>query len=106
MLKAIDDDSNRVVLPINTACKTTWTLLIYLTDQSTGCTGGETVFYGGQPAKHHSGLSTNGEEAMTIAPEVGMGLLHKHGNDCLLHEGKEVTAGEKWVIRSDLCVKL
>ena len=31
-------------------------------------------------------------------------LLHKHGNDCMLHEGREVTAGEKWIIRTDLCV--
>lgn len=37
--------------------------------------------------------------------DVGMALLHKHGNDCLLHEGREVREGEKWVIRSDLCVK-
>ena len=37
--------------------------------------------------------------------EVGMALLHKHGKDCLLHEGREVMEGEKWIIRSDLCVK-
>lgn len=37
--------------------------------------------------------------------DVGMALLHKHGQDCLLHEGREVLEGEKWVIRSDLCVK-
>lgn len=37
--------------------------------------------------------------------DAGMALLHRHGQDCLLHEGREVTAGEKWVIRSDLCVK-
>ena len=40
-----------------------------------------------------------------VGPEVGMALLHKHGQDCLLHEGRKVTKGEKWVIRSDLCVK-
>jgi len=39
-----------------------------------------------------------------------MGALHVYlvlikGRDCMLHEGKEVTMGEKWVIRSDLCVK-
>ena len=44
-------------------------------------------------------------EPLAIVPEVGMALLHKHGNDCMLHEGREVTAGEKWVIRSDLCVR-
>ena len=61
--------------------------------------------------------------------ETGMLLLHKHGHDCMLvspplsapfhqaysklnivcvaaqHEGREVKAGEKWVIRTDLCVK-
>lgn len=37
--------------------------------------------------------------------ETGMLLLHKHGNECMLHEGREVTAGEKWVIRTDLCVR-
>lgn len=37
--------------------------------------------------------------------EVGMALLHRHGKECMLHEGKEVTEGEKWVIRSDVCVK-
>lgn len=37
--------------------------------------------------------------------EVGMGLLHRHGEKCLLHEGREVKGGEKWVIRSDLVVK-
>ncbi len=42
---------------------------------------------------------------MVVGLEVGMALLHKHGQDCLLHEGREVMAGEKWVIRSDLCVK-
>jgi hypothetical protein len=36
--------------------------------------------------------------------ETGMALLHKHGDDCLFHEGKEVLSGEKWVLRSDLVV--
>lgn len=34
-----------------------------------------------------------------------MVLLHKHGNDCMLHEGREVLDGEKWIIRTDVCVK-
>lgn len=42
---------------------------------------------------------------MVVQPEVGMALLHKHGQECLLHEGRVVEEGEKWVIRSDLCVK-
>lgn len=40
-----------------------------------------------------------------VDPEIGMALLHKHGHECLLHEGREVTKGEKWVLRSDLVVK-
>lgn len=89
-----------------TPAKTTWTLLLYLTDTSTGCLGGETVFYPelGQ-AKAYFDKRNADLEPISIFPEVGMALLHKHGNDCLLHEGREVTSGEKWIIRSDLCVK-
>ena len=92
-----DDDYNLVALPTEppTPARTTWTLLIYLTGPSTGCAGGETVFYPDE----------RGAELIAVAPEPGLALLHKHGNDCLLHEGRAVTAGEKWVIRSDLCVK-
>ena len=89
-----------------TPVKTTWTLLIYLTGPATGCVGGETVFYPELgPAKKVSGKSSEGTEPITVKLEVGMALLHKHGQDCLLHEGKKVTKGEKWVIRSDLCVR-
>jgi hypothetical protein len=40
-----------------------------------------------------------------VGLETGMALLHKHGDDCLLHEGREVKSGEKWVLRSDLVVQ-
>ncbi|KAI4150332.1 MAG: hypothetical protein LQ340_004149 [Diploschistes diacapsis] len=102
------DDSNVVELPLDPPmrAKTTWTLLLYLTGPSTGCKGGETVFY---PEHGHTklpmGQPNRDKEAIAVSPEVGMALLHKHGHDCLLHEGKEVTAGEKWIIRTDLCVK-
>ncbi|KAL7620970.1 hypothetical protein AAE478_008281 [Parahypoxylon ruwenzoriense] len=97
------DDSNLVSLPSasepsNTiSTKTTWTLLLYLTSSTEGCVGGETVFY---PLNRKSP-----KEEIAIAPETGLLLLHKHGDDCLLHEGRQVTAGEKWVIRTDLCIK-
>ncbi|OZJ04081.1 hypothetical protein BZG36_03381 [Bifiguratus adelaidae] len=81
--------------------RTTWTLLIYLTGAATGCVGGETVFYP-EPRARKAGRV----DPLAIAPEVGMALLHKHGQDCMLHEGKLVEGGEKWVIRSDLCVPL
>ncbi|KAL2161294.1 hypothetical protein VTH06DRAFT_8514 [Thermothelomyces fergusii] len=99
------DDSNNVTLPSSSngpgqqaiPAKTTWTLLLYLTSAAEGCIGGETVFY------PHDRRSAKEEVAVSL--ETGMLLLHKHGNDCMLHEGREVTAGEKWVIRTDLCVK-
>ncbi|KAK0669585.1 hypothetical protein QBC41DRAFT_107049 [Cercophora samala] len=95
------DDSNNLTLstPENPSLpvKTTWTLLLYLTSSTDGCAGGETVFY---PNDRQTK-----KEAIPISPETGMLLLHKHGDDCMLHEGKEVTAGEKWILRSDLCVR-
>lgn len=51
------------------------------------------------------GKASDKTDPVVVDLEVGMALLHKHGQDCLLHEGKAVTKGEKWVIRSDLCVK-
>lgn len=103
-----DDESNVLSLPTipPTPTKTTWTLLIYLTGPSTGCVGGETVFYPEfGTAKQFSGKGNDRANPVVVDLEVGMALLHKHGNDCLLHEGREVKEGEKWVIRSDLCVK-
>ena len=100
-----DDESNNLMFPIPSApnavpAKTTWTLLLYLSSPATGCKGGETVFYPDQPSKREA------PPAPIVAElEVGKAILHRHGKYCLLHEGREVTEGEKWVIRSDLCVK-
>ncbi|KKF94164.1 hypothetical protein CFO_g3480 [Ceratocystis platani] len=93
------DDWNPVSLSQGSstiAAKTTWTLLLYLTSVADGCTGGETVFY---PFDRRVT-----REEVAVAPETGMVLLHKHGDECMLHEGREVTAGEKWIIRTDICV--
>ncbi|KIW88938.1 uncharacterized protein Z519_10422 [Cladophialophora bantiana CBS 173.52] len=76
--------------------KTSWTLLIYLTT----CEGGETAFY---PEALEKG--DRPPDPIVVGPETGMALLHKHGDDCLLHEGREVKSGEKWVLRSDLVVQ-
>jgi len=100
-----DDDSNNIAFPSTsslaaTPAKTTWTLLLYLTSPATGCEGGETVFYPDPPRKREAA-----PPPVIAGLEVGMALLHRHGKDCMLHEGREVTEGEKWVIRSDLCVK-
>ena len=85
-----------------TAGRTTWTLLLYLTSPATGCIGGETVFYPDLPRKKSRQPPP---EPFVVGLEVGLALLHKHGADCMLHEGREVLQGEKWVIRSDLVVK-
>ncbi|KAJ9611388.1 hypothetical protein H2200_004572 [Cladophialophora chaetospira] len=91
------DESNKLqfgqeMLP----AKTTWTLLIYLTT----CDGGETAFYP-EPSKK----GERAPEPIVVGLETGMALLHKHGDDCLLHEGREVRSGEKWVLRTDLVVR-
>lgn len=91
------DESNKVSFgPDKTPAHTTWTLLIYLTT----CQGGETAFY---PESMTKGEKS--PEPVVVGLETGMALLHKHGDDCMLHEGKEVKSGEKWVLRSDLVVK-
>lgn len=91
------DESNKLSFgDSKIPAKTTWTLLIYLTT----CEGGETAFY---PEPARKGQKT--PDPILVGLETGMALLHKHGDDCMLHEGKEVTKGEKWVLRSDLVVK-
>lgn len=101
----LDDDSNNVSFPSSTSpnaqpAKTTWTLLLYLSSTATGCQGGATIFH-----PEPSGKRQAAPEPIVAELEVGLALLHRHGKECLLHEGQEVTEGEKWVIRTDLCVK-
>lgn len=98
------DDFNNVTLPGPPAiqARTTWTLLLYLTSPATGCKGGETVFYPDSPSKKSKEPVP---ESFVVGLEVGLALLHRHGAQCMLHEGREVLEGEKWVIRSDLCVR-
>lgn len=71
--------------------RTKWTLLVYLSGGAE-FNGGGTIFYG----------DGRGNAPLNIHPSKGMALLHKHGDDCLLHEAELVTAGEKWVLRSDV----
>jgi len=98
------DESNNIEFPSTppTPAKTTWTLLLYLTSSSTGCIGGETIFY---PEPEPGRKLKPDPEPISVSPETGLALLHRHGNECMLHEGGKVTQGEKWVIRSDLCVR-
>ncbi|KAH9857043.1 hypothetical protein C2E23DRAFT_720762 [Lenzites betulinus] len=77
-----------------TGAKSEWTLLIYLTGNQDGVEGGETIFYKDQ----------RGNPKESIVPPLtrGTALLHRHGQDCLLHEGSPVRKGNKYVLRSDL----
>lgn len=74
---------------------TVWTLLIYLTGEPEGeVTGGATTFYPNE--------TTDEASAVRVQLQKGTMLLHKHGEDCYLHEGELVKSGVKWVFRSDL----
>lgn len=59
------------------------------------------MFYPDVPKKYKG----TPPEPVVANLETGLALLHMHGKECMLHEGREVTDGAKWVIRSDLCVK-
>ncbi|CAL1704959.1 unnamed protein product [Somion occarium] len=85
------DDSVRDPL---TGAKSEWTLLVYLSGAEDGVQGGETVFYRDQRGKPR--------EVITAPLTRGSALLHRHGNECLLHEGSPVLAGTKYILRSDL----
>ncbi|ODQ79640.1 hypothetical protein BABINDRAFT_8541 [Babjeviella inositovora NRRL Y-12698] len=74
--------------------ETRWTLLIYLTGDEE-FVGGGTIFYPPSSTKRNA-------RSLNIHPSKGMALLHKHGDDCLLHEGELVSQGEKWILRSDI----
>jgi hypothetical protein len=82
------------VLDPITGAKSEWTLLIYLTGVADGIEGGETLFYREQRGKP--------TEVITAPLTRGTALLHRHGNECMLHEGSLVLKGTKYVLRSDL----
>ncbi|TFL07044.1 hypothetical protein BDV98DRAFT_557166 [Pterulicium gracile] len=85
------DDSVR---DADTGAKSEWTLLIYLSGVEDGVQGGETVFYNEVKGKPREEI---------VAPLTrGTALLHRHGNECMLHEGSLVKSGTKYVLRSDL----
>jgi len=88
------DDS---VCDLVTGVKSEWTLLIYLTGVEDGVEGGETLFY----------KEVKGKPREVIKPTLkrGTALLHRHGQECMLHEGSPVQKGTKYVLRSDLMFK-
>ncbi|KAI9142004.1 hypothetical protein BKA69DRAFT_1021003, partial [Paraphysoderma sedebokerense] len=75
--------------------KTYYTLLLYLSDESDGLIGGETVFYLDESKRKD-------ESKVVVKPEKGMVLIHLHGDECLLHESVMVEKGLKYVLRSDI----
>ncbi|KAL4857900.1 hypothetical protein ACK3TF_001878 [Chlorella vulgaris] len=77
------DESNE----LGAGLYTQYTLLIYLSR----CSGGETIFYGNRNRR-----------LATVVPQPGLALLHRHGDECLEHEGAAVTGGTKYVLRSDV----
>ena len=86
MIEHYDDDT---VDPI-TGTKSEWTILIYLTGVEDGVKAGETIFY---PA---------GKSAVSVDLLRGRAVLHKHGRECMPHEGARVKEGQKWILRTDL----
>eukprot|EP01065_Artemidia_motanka_P011678 TRINITY_DN1633_c0_g2_i1.p1 TRINITY_DN1633_c0_g2~~TRINITY_DN1633_c0_g2_i1.p1 ORF type:complete len:257 (+),score=94.08 TRINITY_DN1633_c0_g2_i1:72-842(+) len=76
--------------------ETEYTLLLYLNSEGDDgedgpLRGGETAFYG---AKRKVLLEQPCCE--------GTLLLHAHGRRCLMHEGREVTKGRKYLLRTDV----
>ncbi|KAH3682826.1 hypothetical protein WICPIJ_006201 [Wickerhamomyces pijperi] len=85
-------DESVKVSTSNLKGQTKWTLLIYLTGGDE-LLGGDTIFYDEM---------VKGKAHIRVHPEPGLALLHKHGDDCLLHEAEVVKKGVKWVLRSDV----
>lgn len=82
------DESNQVNFSSGQSGTTRMTLLIYLSD----CEGGETRFYD----------DTDHSCSFSMLPQEGYLLLHRHGDDCLVHEGCSVSKGVKYLLRSDV----
>lgn len=95
--ESVEDENGHVSL---------WTVLIYLNGggmeeggdaEEEPLRGGETVFYKG---------NYGGKIAASFSPLKGACLVHGHGRQCLLHEGSPVTAGVKYLLRTDVMYAL
>lgn len=94
-----------------TGAKSEWTLLLYLTGYEDGVEGGEVIrfFSRGkirglrrvQTLFYQNGKGTS-KDVLKAPLTRGTALLHRHGQDCLLHEGSAVQRGVKYVLRSDV----
>ncbi|MDB5311404.1 MAG: hypothetical protein JWO38_5606 [Gemmataceae bacterium] len=71
------------------------TFMVYLNG---GCGGGETIIY-----IQDDGLTLPDGAELRITPEPGKALVFYHP---LLHEGAPVTAGRKYVLRTDVMYRL
>lgn len=81
-----------------TGLRSRWTLLIYLTGgEDVEVQGGSTIFWTKEPNR-----KGKGGESIKVELKAGRAVLHKHGDDCLLHEGEVVRTGDKWILRSDV----
>jgi hypothetical protein len=106
---SVEDLTTDPAKPRLTRGVTRWTMLVYLTGSDYGeLAGGATRFYPeigvpiGARSQGRFGQSSDGSNFLDVEVKKGTVLLHKHGEDCLLHEGALVTSGNKWILRSDL----
>ena len=77
-----------------------FTLLIYLNGQK-GLQNSEEDFVVGGETKFYSSMYGS-RPVLSVPPMEGRLLLHGHGHRCLTHEGGEVLAGIKYLLRTDV----
>ncbi|GAQ78096.1 hypothetical protein KFL_000070630 [Klebsormidium nitens] len=87
-----------VSIPHGRGKRTEYTLLVYLSGGPASATKGLPPLEGGETAFYDEQDNIVAE----IAPRAGTALLHIHGNRCMGHEARAVTAGTKFVLRSDV----
>lgn len=51
-------------------------------------------------------VCTDGMCELAVPATKGTLLIHRHGDACLLHEGRKVIRGSKYVLRTDLVFEL
>ena len=69
----------------------THTMLLYLAGEENGLKGGKTYF-----------LDNYGNRVASVTPKAGRVCFFRHGEEMCEHEGEEIFAGKKIVLRSDV----
>ena len=69
----------------------THTMLLYLAGEENGLRGGNTYF-----------LDEYGNRVFSVTPKMGRACFFRHGEEKCEHEGEEIFAGKKIVLRSDV----